>query len=418
MTLDDWIHEFRDMLRRRRGLICVVTLLGTLLSVLYALSERHLYTSFAVLQVQPAQVDDTLAIDTASYVGARQLQSVQQRVMSRREMLEIGADLSLLDSMAGLTETEKVGTLREAVEMEGIAAAPTSARDDGAISLVRISAKWTDRASAQALATEIARRTIEHSRDMQMQRARQTALFLGSREDELATRIDRLKEQLAALRRDNALPDPAGREGRQGEISTLRAETLALDRQIMAARQELDAIGQDGLTRVEEQSRAESAARLARLTEERAFLGQRLDSLASAEEVDPATRMQLEQFERQLDALRGEQRDVAERREAAEILLRLETSGQSAQFATLEAASWPDYPSTPSRKKIAAAGALASLFAALGLAWLLDLKTPVVRSAAIMQRDLGFAPIVTIPLARPAPRRSLLRRVFGRRRTA
>ena len=108
---------------------------------------------------------------------------------------------------------------------------------------------------------------------------------------------------------------------------------------------------------------------------------------------------------------------VSESRKAAEIGFQLESEGQSEHLSVLEPASWPDYPSTPSRTKMAVMGAFASLMAALGIAFLLDLMNPVVRSAAVMERDLGFAPVAVIPEAPRSRGRTLLMRAFrGRRR--
>ena len=102
---------------------------------------------------------------------------------------------------------------------------------------------------------------------------------------------------------------------------------------------------------------------------------------------------------------------------AAEIGFQLESEGQSEHLSVLEPASWPDYPSTPSRTKFAVLGAFGSLLVAFGIALLLDLMNPVIRSAAVMERDLGFAPVAVIPEAPRSKRRTALMRAFrGRRR--
>jgi len=416
MTLNDWIEEFRDMLRRRRGLIAAVVILGTVFSVLFALSEAHYYRSVAILQVQGAQVDDDIAPAASSSMSARQLQIVEQQVMSHDGILEIGRDLGLLDDLAGLTETEQVALLREAVEVEGVAAARAGPREDGAISLVRISAEWTDRASAQALADEIVRRTLVRSRSLKLDRARETLAFFTEREKKLDARIARLEEELAVFRRENDLADAITRESRQRRIETLRTEVLSLDRQIMEIEQQLDRnAGETGLSLVEQRQREQAMTRLTDLAEQRAFLAEQLDSTARGGQTDPAIDIRLAKYESDLANLRAERGEVSEHRKTAEIQYQLESGGQSARFRVLEEASWPDYSSTPSRKKMALAGTLASIAAALAMAFLLDLRTPVLRSAALMQRDLGFGPIVTIPEAREERRRSLLGRIFGRR---
>lgn len=102
---------------------------------------------------------------------------------------------------------------------------------------------------------------------------------------------------------------------------------------------------------------------------------------------------------------------MAARRNEAEVGFRLETARQSERLTVIEPAPLPDYPVTTARKKKALMGAAASLMLALLAAFLLDLRRPVLRTAAQMERETGLAPVVSIPVmdTRP-PRRGVFRR--------
>lgn len=63
----------------------------------------------------------------------------------------------------------------------------------------------------------------------------------------------------------------------------------------------------------------------------------------------------------------------------------------------LERAVEPAYPSGGGRKKLAIAGTLGALIAAIGLAFVLDLMNPVLRSAAQMQREVDIRPVIVLP---------------------
>jgi capsular polysaccharide biosynthesis protein len=125
--------------------------------------------------------------------------------------------------------------------------------------------------------------------------------------------------------------------------------------------------------------------------------------------------VQLTQLNRQMDNLREQLQSVAARRSEAEISYQLETQRQSERLTVLEPASLPDYAYTRSRKMLVVMGAFASLIAGIGTAFLLDLRTPVIRSARQMERELGLLPVVSIPQARPqkSSRRGLFSRLFG-----
>lgn len=417
MTLAEWLDEMRDMIRRRFGVILGVAFLGAVLSFLFALSQQHLYTSRAVLQVESAKVAGDLVPEASAGATARHLQLVEQQIMSQGNVRAMAQDLGLWDDLGGLTETEKVTRIREAVRVSGVAAAREGVREDGALSLVRIEAQWMDRESAQALAARIAERTIELSGSFRNERARETLAFFVQREEELTNRIARLEEEMAIFRQENNIAEPVSVEYQQREIETLKSQLLAIDREVIAARRQLEQIDANGnLSRVERAQLEESTERLNNLVDQRRFIEERLQAVSSSTSRDPALDIQLSRYERELETLTLEKAEVSDRRKQAETMYQLEVSGQSEQFTVLEEASWPDFPSTPSRAKMAILGAVVSVFIAVGVAYLLDLRNPVLRSAAVMKHELGYGPVVTIPQARQARRKGLLGRIFRKRR--
>ena len=93
--------------------------------------------------------------------------------------------------------------------------------------------------------------------------------------------------------------------------------------------------------------------------------------------------------------------EIAERRTAAELGFRLEAERQAERLTVLEEAALPDYPVTRSRKRLVLLGVVASTMLALGLAFLRELRNPVIRSAAQMERELGITPAVSVPVFDP-----------------
>jgi len=416
MNPSEWLDEILDMVRRRFWLILRVAVLGCVLAFFFALSQQHAYTSTAVLQVEGSKVADELTPPTVTGADARQLQTVEQRIMAYGAILELGRELGLLDEIAGLPDSEKVGVLRRAVSFSGVAAARSGAGDDGAISLVRISATWGNREDAQAFSQAVARRTIEMTRAQSLERARETLSFFTLREDRLEAQLADLETKIATFRKENDMPEAGLRPSQEREIEALKAEILTVERQMIVLQRQLDRAETGNLSRVEEQQRAENIEQLNALTEQRDYLTESLEAVSEASQPSPELQVQLTQYTRRLEALQEELQSVSNNRKAAELGYQLESQGQSEHLGVLEPASWPDYPSTPSRTKMALLGAFASILGALGLAFLLDIRTPVMRSAAAMERELGYTPIVTVPQAK-AERRAPFWRVFWRRRT-
>ena len=110
-------------------------------------------------------------------------------------------------------------------------------------------------------------------------------------------------------------------------------------------------------------------------------------------------------IERRIETLQGQLDLIAGRRAEAETALRLEQDRQSEHFSLLERATIPPYPASGGGRKIAAAGAIASVLMALALAFLLDVLRPVLRCSSQMERALGIRPVVAIPqLPKPSRR--------------
>ena len=145
------------------------------------------------------------------------------------------------------------------------------------------------------------------------------------------------------------------------------------------------------------------------LSEQKAALTTRRAELAAALASQPEVERVLAGYLRQLDQL-GESRGVVTARLAeAETAARLAERQQDERFALLDRAVTPERSIASGGKKLFAAGALASLLAGLGLAFVLDLMKPVLRTSTQMERQLGLRPIVAIPeLDLPGrPRRSI-----------
>ena len=92
----------------------------------------------------------------------------------------------------------------------------------------------------------------------------------------------------------------------------------------------------------------------------------------------------------------------------------LEARQQQERFEILETAVPPEQPVSASRRKIALAGGVASLIAALGLVLTLEILNPKLRTASQLRDELDIIPVVTIPVVRlPHERRARALRLAG-----
>ena len=85
------------------------------------------------------------------------------------------------------------------------------------------------------------------------------------------------------------------------------------------------------------------------------------------------------------------------RRADAEVAVRLETERKSERLVVLEQADLPIHPATASRTRFVILSTGASLALGIVLAFIQELRHPIIRSAQQMEREIGISPVVTLP---------------------
>lgn len=410
------LEDFIDMVRRRAGVIWRVTLLGCVLSLLLALDRDHVYRSAEVIQIEQPRVANDLAPSTVEGSTARRLQLIEQQLMARGSLLDVIEKFDLFNE-TDLRPTEKVQALRESVQITGVAAARQGYADDGAISVLTITVELGTPEQAQAVAHEFGDRTRALAAEQRAVQTRDTLDFFTRKEQALLDEMAEIEAELLAFRREHDLSIEGSLTFRREEIASLNAAILSLDRDIIAAELARSQIDQSQREATVARLQAEYDGQIASLRTQRDLLQQRRADLNASLETSPEIQRELAAFERRSDQLQDQLDRIAARRNEAEVGYALEAANRGERLTTLEAAQLPEYPVSSSRKKFAVMGAAASVLLALALAFALELRRPVIRSAAQMERETGLRPVVSIPEV-PMPRQRRFRRWWRGRKTA
>lgn len=399
------LADFLDMLRRRAAVILAVTVLGSLASLWFAASQRHLYESAEVIQVAQPTIADDLAKSTVEGSTARRMQLIEQRLMARGTILEIVETFGLYDDRPDLKPSELVTLVRENVTITGVAAVREGFADDGTIAVLTITARMPSPEQARDVAAEFGRRTIELSVNSRIEQARETLNFFSAKEQALASDLLELEDEIADFRTENDVAQPGALEFRQAEIATLNEALLDIAREQIQIRRAADQAVASERPATAQRMLEEFEEQLATLSAQSDLLKKRKAELEEMLETTPEVDRQLAAYERRQEQLQGELDIVRARLNEAEIGFRLETTRQSERLTVLEPAALPDYPVTGGRKRKALLGGVASLLFAMVIAFLMDLRHPVLRSAAQMKRETGLMPVVTIPVMKPPRKR-------------
>ncbi|WP_137702262.1 GumC family protein [Marimonas lutisalis] len=388
------VGDFLNMVRRRAMLIIAVVMLGSAFSVWWTLNQPRVYEATAVAQIETPTINDPAASPTGGTTIDHRLRLLEQQLMARDNLI------GLIDGFRLFSETDlslslKVAQLRESVRITQITD-PTAAFGAQRVPTgMMISVTHPNPETAAAVANEFLSQLVSLNRERRSSVALQNLEFYQSEAQRVEAEMAALEARLAAFKEQNSAYLPAGITAQRDEMGTLRSTLLDIEQQLI----ELEA------TRTRQ--RAEVIERQGALLEEqRALINTRIaeieDAIASAPEID----RQFGVLTRQLEQLQDEYSVITRRATEAEMGQVLESQQQFERIEVLESALVPENPVSGSRKKKAAMGAALSGVLGLGLAFLLEMMNPVIRTRAQLERELNVKAVVAIPnLTTPQKRR-------------
>ncbi|NUH63721.1 DUF874 domain-containing protein [Sulfitobacter sp. S0837] len=392
-TFDDVI----DMLRRRSRAIIMVILLGSIASVISALSAPHVYQSSEVIQIKLPKVSNDLAPSTVEGSPMRRLLLIEQQLMARGNIIDVIKKHDLYNDMPALRMSDKVELLRGSITITGAGSTGEGYENDGILSTLSFTARMNDPADAQAVARDFADRTRSLSIAQRREQTLGTLEFLQRQEENLIRDIATLEAERADFQAANDLALEGSLLFRQSEIGNLNEAILTLDREIVATRLARTRVSPNAREATIARRQAELDATLENLSTQRDQLVERRDALNSSLQTSPEVDRELARFERRLEQLQNQLVITTGRRSAANVGASLEIDKRSEELITLEAAELPEYPITSSRTIIAAIGGVGSVALSLIVAFVLEIRHPVLRTAQQITRETGITPLISIP---------------------
>lgn len=406
-------EEVFSAIKRRLGLIVLITFVGCIISLAVALSRIPVYNAIAVVQIEDAQVAGTntsvgaMVDNRASLDARRTVQLIEQRVMSRGSLVEVMDKYDLFNDIPNMTAAMRLDAMRNSVTVEAIGGGEPWQPVQSVSGMV-ITVNLSDPQKAADVANEMLDRVMQEARSRSVDRAQMEVEFFNIEEARIREEIAAAESVIAQFKSANAEVLPANITVLQGELTTLNASLLTLRQQVLS------------LESNSARTRPEALEREVGLLQDQITLietrvGQINALLARA----PAVERELASLQRELTQL-NEQFTVISRRKAdAQMSQSLEEQRQLARFEVLERAIVPVFPVSRSKRSVAMMGGVASGMLALGVAFVLELLNPPIRNAGQMERVLGIRPVISVPVldtAKGAPSRKKgkgIKVVFG-----
>jgi uncharacterized protein involved in exopolysaccharide biosynthesis len=190
------------VLLRRLHYILILFAAGTALAVVVAYKLPPVYESTARLLLESAQIPDALAAPTVDTAALEQLQIVEQRLMTRQNLLEIARKLNAVAKIDTLSPDDIVKAMRTATNIDKEAG-------QGQASMMIISFDAPNAQTAAAVVNEYVTRILADSTATRTSQAQDTLQFFRQEVERLSTDLSTQSAKILDFQNKNAdaLPD-------------------------------------------------------------------------------------------------------------------------------------------------------------------------------------------------------------------
>jgi uncharacterized protein involved in exopolysaccharide biosynthesis len=448
------IKFYWELIKKRMPVMAVIFVLCAGIGVGLALTMPPRYQASAALVVEGAALPDSLFTSTVQVAAARELQSIELRLMTRANLIDIAAKHRVFRGETGMSPDDVVRAMREATTF-GL----TPGGQDFA-TVLRLSFESEDPNIAADVVNEYVTYVLSADAERRRDGSGQTLEFFQNRVEALSRRLTEQSAEIVAYKEANndALPESLDfrldRQSRLQERLNLNArDRTSLTEQrarIVEAGAQAGLAGgaamspqQTELNRLETELRSKLAiydpesptiqflerriellradeipgvpaatdsvralldlqlagvdSEIRSIDQDSANIEAELELLQKAIERTPQVAIRLDELEREYENTQTQYNEAVRARSTAEQGVDVETSAKGERVALIEQAAVPRRPSSPNRKLIAGGGVFAGTALAAVFFVLTELINSAIRRPIDLTRGLGVQPLATIP---------------------
>jgi uncharacterized protein involved in exopolysaccharide biosynthesis len=452
------LRFYSSILLKRLPILVVVTAVATAMAAYIAITLPATYRAEALLLVESPQIPDDLAASTVGNNAPEQLDIIQQRLLTRANLLDIANDLDVFPNRQAMVPDDVVDQMRASTSFRS-----TFGRDRATTLTIAFTA--SDPTKTAAVVNEYVTRVLDENVRLRTGLAGQTLDFFEQEVARLGEDLSRQSARILEFKNQNLDALPEGMDYRMSRQAMLMERRAQLERDrsslqdareriaqifeatgqlpgsaqermspeqqaLIQARRELDAaraIYSDTnprlrvlIARVEQLEREVSATsgvategdpttalyemQMSEFDARRTFLDEQIvlitNELAEIEDAiarTPSNSITLQSLERDYENISARYNAATQRLATAAVGERIELTAKGQRITVLRQAVVPRDPTSPNRPLILLAGVAAGLGLAGALVVLLELLNRTVRRPADLTRALQITPLATLP---------------------
>lgn len=224
--MDQSIDFMRFVLAFRRHIILFIAVVVVFSPAGLALSYLlpTTFTSQAKILIESQRIPDSLAQSTIVSTPEERLSLIEQRILSRTNILDVAARLDFFAGEGELSPTERVDIIKDATQFRNIRINTSSRLTQ--VSAFEIAVSYKNPFLAARLANEFVTMAIEQNVEARSSTATETHNFFREEAERLSGMILRLEEEISLFKSENTLALPEG-------IDALRQELLFLQERFL-----------------------------------------------------------------------------------------------------------------------------------------------------------------------------------------
>ena len=223
MTAD--LRYYLSVLLRRLHYVILIFLAVTALSAYFALRLPTVYESTARLLMESPQIPDALAAPTVDIAALEQLQVVEQRLMTRANLLEIARKFAVLPEMGSMAPDDIVAAMRANTVI-----VKQAGRDQATLMTITFSAGNAQ--TAAAVVNDYVTRILTDNTATRTSQAQDTLQFFQQEVERLGADLSSQSAKILEFQDQNADALPNTLNYRMTEQSNLQERLGTIQRDI------------------------------------------------------------------------------------------------------------------------------------------------------------------------------------------
>jgi polysaccharide biosynthesis transport protein len=226
------ISDYIEILKRRAGIMLLVTALVSVIAAVVAVALPAVYRSTAVILVEEQSIPEEFIKSTITTFADERIQVISQRVLTRTTLLQLVEKYDLYPSeRRSETNDEILERMRKDIRFTPISA--DRGRSGGRVTIAfNIAYVSESPQKAQRVVNELVSLFLNENVRVRQQRTAETSAFLGEEAKRLATQLQEMEAKLAAFRarNANALPESSQVNNQLAERND--SELMRVDREL------------------------------------------------------------------------------------------------------------------------------------------------------------------------------------------